>query len=237
MNSFNFNLKELSISNGSSVLRIEGINFSVEQSEKAISILGESGMGKTTIFKSLFPRYIALWSIERGFKFSCLHSYNGQTFDDTDIVRGKVPAKIGYATQTPYFFCSETVKENLFAPLKWKGIFWTEDRKEKYIQNLQLDCLVNKEMSILSGGEAQLINVSRMLVLEPDIAIIDECFSSMDEQMSQKYIELMKQLFPNCIFLLTSHRRSDVERFGGKIIRLMKESYKSGSYYVSQKAE
>jgi len=91
-------------------------------------------MGKTTVFKSLFPRYLAVWSMEKHFKLLCSHSYNDKTFDGRDIFRGVVPIKIGFATQTPFFFNKETVKENLFAPLKWKGIFWSEEQKKAYIR-------------------------------------------------------------------------------------------------------
>ncbi|WP_369334490.1 ATP-binding cassette domain-containing protein [Candidatus Thiosymbion oneisti] len=42
-----------------------------------------------------------------------------------------------------------------------------------------------KPLSILSGGQRQLVNLARALVIKPGIVIIDECFSSMNENMAK----------------------------------------------------
>ena len=64
MGSFKFNLKKLRIGHRGRSLTIEGVNFELAQEQHSMAILGESGMGKTTIFKSLFPKYISLWELE-----------------------------------------------------------------------------------------------------------------------------------------------------------------------------
>ena len=94
--------------------------------------------------------------------------------------------------------------------------------------------MAKNKIGILSGGEKQLINVARMLVLRPEIAIIDECFSSMNEEMAFKYINIIMHNFKDVIFIVTSHRKSDISVFGCKFIRLKKEKRRSGDYYVTQ---
>jgi ABC-type multidrug transport system ATPase subunit len=234
MNSLSFNLKELTVSNRDSILSIEGIHFSFNSNEHSFAILGGSGMGKTTIFKSLFSKYILLWAKERAFKFSCEHIYNDITINEKTLKDNKISVKIGFATQFPYFFLSQTVRENLFAPLKWKKMFWDDQQRQNYISLFELENIIDKEMSILSGGQIQLINIARMLIIKPEIAIIDECFSNMDEHMSMKYINIIKNNFRDCLFLITSHRKFDVEKLGCKAIRLVKEKYRSGKYFVTQ---
>ena len=96
-----------------------------------------------------------------------------------------------------------------------------------------LEDLAERQLSILSGGQRQLVNIARTMVLKPRLAIIDECFSSMNEEMARKYIDIIKRGFPNCFFLLTSHRQADVQYFGSEAMRLTKNQYKSGQTYVT----
>jgi len=230
---FEFDLKRLRIQNRKAMLTIEGIKFNLAENEKSFAILGDSGIGKTTIFRSLFSRYLESWSIERHFTFDCLHKFDGREFDHNDILKNKNIPSIGFATQAPYFFNSETVFENIFLPLKWKKLKMSDEDKNKYISLFELNELKSMNVSILSGGQKQLINIARMLVLKPQIAIIDECFSSMNEGMSSQYINILKTRFNDVIFLITSHRKFDVEKFGCRYISLYKEQFRGGGYYVT----
>ena len=231
MKHFKFHLKKLKISRHSTSLTIEGINFELEKGDQSVAILGESGMGKTTIYKSMFTKYISLWEANKPFEFECEHNLHDITINQNTIKNAKLKQTIGFATQIPYFFNSKNARDNIFSPLKWKKIIWSDDQKEKYIEKLNLKDIAEKEVSILSGGQRQLVNIARMLVLNPTVAIIDECFSNMNEKMAHKYMDIIKQLFPDCFFLLTSHRSSDVEYFGCKIINLTHMMYRSGHAY------
>ncbi|GAB6283077.1 MAG: hypothetical protein STSR0008_18320 [Ignavibacterium sp.] len=231
---FDFKLNRLSIQNRKSSLTIEGIDFKLDEKEKSFAILGDSGMGKTTIFKSLFSRYIQYWALEKKFTFDCLHTYKGKNFNNNDIIKNVNIPLIGFATQSPYFFNTENVSDNLFRPLDWKNKKWTEQNKKEYIKLFEIEDLSTKSIDILSGGQKQLINIARMLVLNPSIAIIDECFSSMNEDMAKKYIDLIKNKFSDIIFLITSHRKTDINHFGCKYITLKKEKYKGGGFYVTK---
>lgn len=234
MAKFCFDLRELTISNRNHSLMIEGINFTLEPPHRSMSLLADSGIGKTTIFKSLFSKYIELWSIEKPFRFECKHSYNKYSFDNKDIQKNRIPISIGFASQFPYFLESQTGYQNIFAPLKWRKINWSEEEKEKHIELFCLQNIASRQLSILSGGERQLINIARMMVLSPSIAIIDECFSSMNEQMAHTHINILKDKFPNTLFLITSHRTNDINSFSGKSLSLKRKQYKSGKFFVTQ---
>ena len=234
MPDFRFNLKKLIISDHGRSLTIEGIESQLTSPLNSLAILGESGMGKTSIFKSMFSRYISLWRLERPFEFECQHQLDNETIDQYMIERNRLKHRIGFATQFPYFFENKTLRENIFSPLRWKNIKWSLEEEDAFIQIFTLKELSDKQMSILSGGQRQLANIARMLVLKPVLAIIDECFSSMDEGMAHHYIDVIKSNFPNCTFLLTSHRKADVEYFGSKVLKLKRSQYKSGKTYVTQ---
>jgi energy-coupling factor transport system ATP-binding protein len=231
---FSFQLNKLLIQNNRSILNIEGVNFTISDSKNSFAILGDSGIGKTTIFKSLFSRYVQYWAMEKKFAFDCQHQLNKHLFNGGDIIKNRQIPNIGFSTQSPYFLYSESVKDNIFMPLSWKNNRWDDDRKAEYIKLFELDELTDNNISILSGGQKQVINIARMLVLHPDIAIIDECFSSMNEKMAYKYIDILKKEFKDIIFLITSHRKNDIDYWGAQYISLKKEQYKSGEYYVTQ---
>jgi len=234
MTGFKFDLKELTIGDKKHTLTIEGIHFCLNSPERSIALLGDSGMGKTTIFRSLLSKYVQKWSLHSSFRFDCVHKLNDREFSAEDIQNDRRIVKIGFATQFPYFFESQTVFENVFAPLKWKKLKLDRKNKEEYLKKFGLDTLTQKSISILSGGQRQLANIARMLVVKPQLAIIDECFSSMDEKMAYEKIKFILDYFNDIIFLVTSHRQSDVEAFGGKVIRLKKEQHRSGKFYVTQ---
>nr|WP_279381418.1 ATP-binding cassette domain-containing protein [Candidatus Thiosymbion oneisti] len=96
-------------------MHIEDISFSIGNESCAVALVGESGMGKTTIFKSLFPRFINDWSIEPGFRFSAKHSFNNTSYTDREIQRNIMPTTIGFASQLPFFLEEHTASDNIFS--------------------------------------------------------------------------------------------------------------------------
>lgn len=222
------------ITDGLHELAIEGIEFSLVQGQQSVGFVADAGVGKTTIFRSLFSKYVEIWSLEHAFRFSCEHTYNGKKFTHLDIKENNVPVGIGFASQYPYFFDEHTVFDNIFAPLRWKGMRMADNERNKFIALLDLSEISTRTMSNTSGGQRQLVNIARMMVTNPQIAIIDECFSSMNEEMACFYIDKLKDVFKNTLFIVTSHRRSDIEHFGSKIVRLKKNKHRSGRLYVTQ---
>jgi ABC-type multidrug transport system ATPase subunit len=216
------------------ILHIEGINFTIGEDSCAIAMIGESGVGKTTIFKSLFPKYIELWSADKRFRFSAEHSFNGKTFNEKSIQQNKLPLRIGFANQLPYFLEEHTASENIFFPLKWKKAnqMSTETRKE-YLDKWELSNLAKKPLSILSGGQRQMVNLARSIVIEPDALIIDECFSAMNDELAEWYITFLKNEYSNICFIITSHRKSDIEKFECTTLKLKKEQTIRGYFVVT----
>jgi ABC-type multidrug transport system ATPase subunit len=237
MNSFLFSLDELVIKNKEHVLRIKNVTFSVGNESCAVALIGESGIGKTTIFKSLFPRYVADWSLEPGFRFIANHTFKGVPFTDNEIKKNQIPTIIGFASQLPYFIEEHTARENVFFPLRWaKSNGFDVEEKQAYLEKWELNDIADKPMSILSGGQRQLVNLARALVLRPGVVIIDECFSSMNEEMARHYIAFLSSKYSETCFVVTSHRRTDIEHFNCPILRLNREE-RGREFVVTAKGE
>lgn len=233
MSNFIFNLNRLRIGNRDRMLIIEGVSFELTPANKYLAILGDSGIGKTTVFKSLYPTYLRIWKSEGALEVECEHEINGQKITPQTILKNKHDNGIGFATQVPYFFNEQTAGENLFSPLKWKNISWNGNQRAQYLEKFKLDTLADAKMSELSGGQRQLLNIARMLILKPRIAIIDECFSNMDEQMSYNTIRTIKIEYPNTYFLFTSHRKAEIEFFDADTRWLVRQFSKSGKPYIT----
>lgn len=235
MNKLDFNLNHLKIGKKGRCLEIKGIKFSLTGTEQVVALIGESGLGKTTIYKSLFSTYVNLWKTESDIEFTCNHKINNVQWDNEKILKGKEKPNFGFATQVPYFYSFKTVEENLFLPLKWlDGINVDKEFKESYLSKFELQHLRSQDMHQLSGGQRQIVNLARVFLSNPDLVIIDESFSNMNESLAQKYFNLIRTNYPNTIIFLTSHRTADITKFQAKQVQLVKVPDATGiSTYVT----
>jgi len=236
MSKLDFNLTLLKIGKSNRELIIKGIQFQLNDGERVVALVGESGLGKTTIFKSLFSTYVNLWRKETNIDFKCSHTINGSTLTEKIITDGKEKPNFGFATQVPYFFSYKSVEENLFYPLKWlKNIPVTPQFRNDYLEKFKLADLRAAEMHHLSGGQRQMVNIARIFLSNPELVIFDETFSNMNEAKAKEYFDLIIQKCPSTIIFLTSHRESDIEKFNAKRILLKKKKDEAGIFYVTLK--
>lgn len=234
MNEIEFDLKLLQIGKPKKKLIIKGINFQLDKDNRIVALIGESGLGKTTIYKSLFSTYINLWNKEHPIEFNCNHKIKNFQYSNKEIVKGIVKPNFGFATQVPYFFEYKSVEENLFYPLKWlKKINNTETFRKEYLNKFNLFDLKNMEMHHLSGGQRQMVNIARVFLSNPDLVIIDESLSNIDEAKAKEYIKLILLNYPETFIFLTSHRESDINFCRAKKINLDKKKDESGIDYIT----
>lgn len=196
---------------------IEDISFTIEKGE-FVSIIGKNGSGKTTIcniLRGLIPH-------THGGKISGEILLNGKSFDE--IGMGELSKKIGFVFQNPFIQISgvkETVFDEIAYGLENLGVPREEiiTRVEDMIQLLKIDELKKKHPAQLSGGQRQRIALASVLVMEPEVLIIDEPTSQLDPQGSQEVfeiIELMKK--KNKTIVLVEHKMDLIAEFSDRII-------------------
>ena len=150
---------------------INDINFSVEE-EEFVSVLGASGCGKSTFLKAI----AGILPLEKGNIF-----VDGKKIDN-------VPAhkrNIVLVFQDIRLFPHMTVAENIGFALKIKKVPG-EVRNAKVkslLQQIKMDGLENRKINQLSGGQQQRVALARALAAEPEILMLDEPFSSLDENL------------------------------------------------------
>lgn len=177
------------------ILKLENISYSADKEEilknlnltikrgDCISILGPSGSGKSILLKLCSD----LISPTKGEIV-----YNNKKYDDYNPV--ELRKKISYCIQIPYLFGS-TVYDNLEYPFKLREKNIDKDRVVKFLNDLNLNKdYLNKNIDSLSGGEKQRIALIRNLIFKPEILLLDEVTSGLDDENSEVVETLIKQL-------------------------------------------
>lgn len=148
---------------------LKNISISIEQGDY-ISIIGPSGSGKSTFLK-LCSYLISPTKGEILFK-----KQNMINYDPTELRKN-----ISYCFQTPYLF-GDTVLENIKFPFIIRNLPFVPERTEELFDLFQISMdFLNKEVKHLSGGEKQRIALIRNLIFPPEILLLDEVTSALDE--------------------------------------------------------
>ena len=170
---------------------IRNVSLSIEEG-KFYGVVGENGSGKTT-----------LCAILRGFAPSF---YQGEIQGEVLVYGkpigeygGELATKIGYVFQNPFTQISgvkETVFEEVAYGLENFGVPVEEivERVEAIMKLTHIDSLAEKNPLELSGGQMQRVALASVLVLEPDILIIDEPTSQLDPQGTESVFEIIKMM-------------------------------------------
>lgn len=149
---------------------IHNINFKIDKG-KNIAVLGESGCGKSTLLKLIY----GLYDLEQGQIFWNETQVTGPKFN---LVPGMPFMK--YLAQDFDLMPYVTVAENVG---KFLSNFYPGEKKQR-IQEL-LEIVEMTEFSdvkaqFLSGGQQQRVALARVLALEPEVLLLDEPFSHID---------------------------------------------------------
>jgi ABC-type multidrug transport system ATPase subunit len=208
LNDVEINVITLCLASPESEIRFSPFNFLLTKDKPCCSVIGPSGSGKTTFFKSLIHRFRSDWSDHSTVDIRLTVRVNG-------VELNKNSDSIGYAAQRPFFLPHKTVVENLRIPFRWIGSpFPTENVLNECISNFKLDSLRERRAYQLSAGERQRLNLARMFLGNPAIAVIDECLSPMDEEMAADIGNTIADKYsPFTRILVTGHRTVDLKPF------------------------
>lgn len=187
---------------------LKNISFSVAKRE-IIALLGPSGSGKSSLLKTINMLNTA--------SSGSIH-YHGK--DTGEIVPMDLRKKIGYVLQRATLF-GNSVLDNLKYPCEIQKKVFDMDMVEFYLGkvNLKPDIL-EKKPSELSGGEQQRISLIRTLLMKPEIILLDEVTSALDEENTKLIEELIKYENENndMTVIFISHNNEQAKRLAQKVI-------------------
>ncbi len=164
---------------------LTNINLNIEKDEYFI-ILGPTGTGKTVLLELIAGMY----QPDKGSVW----------FGDTKI-SDLYPEQrnIGFVYQDYALFPHLTVKENIFFGIKCRGIDVNEGHRrfKEIVDFLNIEYLLDRFPSTLSGGEQQRTAIARALVTSPRILLLDEPLSALDPRTKQIFQEELRRIHDN----------------------------------------
>ncbi|QIB70109.1 ABC transporter ATP-binding protein [Aminipila butyrica] len=180
---------------GENVTALQNINLEIQQGE-FISLLGPSGCGKTTLLRVIGD---------------LLQATSGQV-----SIGGKTPSQIrkekryGMVFQNPVLYDWRKIKDNVALPLEMMKV----DKGERERRSQELLALVGLEEfqncypRELSGGMQQRVSIARALAADPEILLMDEPFSALDEfsreKMNEDILQIWSQTKKTVVFVTHS---------------------------------
>ena len=161
---------------------LDDISFDVQAGEM-ICILGPSGCGKTTLLKIL-----------SGF----LNPSAGSVLIHGRPVAGPGPDRC-VVFQEDALFPWLTVAENIAFGLRGKGVGWRRNKRhemvDRYLELVGLSAFGDYLPDEISGGMKQRVALARVLILEPEILLMDEPFAALDAQTREEMHQLLLRLW------------------------------------------
>ena len=168
-------------------LILENISFSLRKGE-ILTIIGPSGSGKSTILKAIAG---LLEPTSGKIKFLNQLLSSKTTFVPT----GK--RKIGLMFQEDVLFPHYNVEKNILIGTEKKNKKKIKINAKEIVEFLNLKKILNKYPHEISAGEAQRSSLARALVSNPDLLLLDEPLSNVDQSFKEEIQVELKQILTN----------------------------------------
>jgi|AntDeeMetagen192_2_1112575.scaffolds.fasta_scaffold00432_5 branched-chain amino acid transport system ATP-binding protein len=182
---------------GITVLR--GIDLAVDESE-TVGIIGRNGAGKTSTFRSV----MGLQTVQQGSV-----SFRGEDITNMPTHERK-RLGIGFAPEDRRLISKLTSRENIEMAL-WGGDNDAVDFDDRLSVVLDIfpamESFLDQPAGKLSGGQQQMVTVSRALVAEPELVLLDEPFEGLAPSIKQDLIESIPRIreeFDAAVFVAES---------------------------------
>ena len=149
---------------------IKQMNFTIQKGQN-IAVIGESGCGKSTLLKLIY----GLYDLDEGKIF----------WDETEVLGTKfnlVPGMsfMKYLSQDFDLMPYISVAENVGKYLSNVNIEKKQQRIQELLEIVEMSDFANVKVKYLSGGQQQRVALARVLALEPEVLLLDEPFSQID---------------------------------------------------------
>jgi molybdate transport system ATP-binding protein len=186
-------------------------SFKAEQNR--IVLFGTSGAGKSVLLKMI----AGFFNPDRG-RIVAGSRVLFDTADGTDIpVHHR---NIGYLPQEYTLFPNLNVLDNILYGIKVRKRALDRDWFQTLISRLEIGDLMTRDPGLLSGGQQQRVALARILIIRPDILLLDEPFSALDstirESLRDMVIDLVDEL--NIPTLLVTHDLDEAFVFAKELV-------------------
>jgi len=206
--SFKYNLSEKEI--------LKNINVTVNKGD-FITIFGKSGSGKSTLLRQLKPQISPEGEKKGKILFD---SKNIEEVSDSELIK-----RIGFVFQDPEAQCvTDKVWHELAFGLESLG---TDSntiklRIAEISDFFHISDWFYKDIAKLSGGQKQLVNLAAVMVMQPDVIILDEPTSQISPIMASEFLNILSKINKEygTTIILSEHRLNEVFELSNKFIAM-----------------
>ena len=183
---------------------LKDIHFSLEKGQ-TLGLVGQTGSGKTALIKLLLREY----DVNQGAIYLNGHDIRAYRLADLRSLMGYVP-------QDQFLFASSILDNIRFGnpDLPFSAVEEATQLAQVY-QDIQampqgFDTVIGEKGVSLSGGQKQRLAMSRAMILNPDILILDDSLSAVDAKTEFAIIDNLKETRKDKTTIITAHRLSAV---------------------------
>lgn len=209
------NIKKDYIVGDTAVHALKGVSIEFRSCE-FVSILGQSGCGKTTLLNIIggLDRYTD------GDLF--INGKSTKTYKDKDWDNYRNHS-VGFIFQSYNLIPHQTVLSNVELALTLSGVPAAERRKraEEALKKVGLGDQLNKKPNQMSGGQMQRVAIARALVNDPEILLADEPTGALDSDTSVQIMELLKEISKDRLVIMVTHNPELAKQYSTRIVRLL----------------
>lgn len=203
-----FEIKDLSFSypTANGKLALKNINLKIERGEY-LTVCGKSGSGKTTLLRHLKSVLAPHGNLSGEIIFE------GKPLREADL--REQSSKIGYVMQNPD---NQIVTDKVWHELAFGLESLGEDQKTIRLRVAEMASYFGiqgwfrKDVSQLSGGQKQLLNLASIMAMQPSVLILDEPTSQLDPIAAADFLNTVRKinLELGTTVIITEHRLEDV---------------------------
>ena len=193
---------------------LSDINLNIEQGEY-VTVCGRSGSGKTTLLKHLKSVLAPHGKLEGEILFE------GKNLKDTDLRTQS--SRIGYVMQNPD---NQIVTDKVWHELAFGLESLGTDQKTIRLRVAEMASYFgiqgwfHKNVTELSGGQKQLLNLASIMAMQPSVLILDEPTSQLDPIAASDFLNTVKKINRELrtTIIITEHRLEDIYYCSDKVV-------------------
>lgn len=193
---------------------LRDINFSIERSEFVV-LCGKSGCGKSTLLRHLKKNLMPYGRLEGSI------TYQGQEIEE--LSKRRCASEIGFVQQNPdNQIVTDKVWHELAFGLESLGLdnLTIKRRVAEMASFFGIQTWFRKNVSELSGGQKQMLNLASIMVMKPKLLVLDEPTSQLDPIAASDFLATLKKINSELgtTILISEHRLEELFPMADRVL-------------------
>lgn len=180
------------------------LDVSFQVNDNILGLMGASGSGKSMTLKCI----AGIETPDQG----RIVLNDRVLFDSEKKINVPIQKRnVGYMFQNYALFPNMNVYENISVGLRARKVKDVDIVVQKVMKQFQISELASRYSKQLSGGQRQRVALARLMAYEPDVLLLDEPFSALDEDLKEDLLrELKSELQISKPVIFVSHNKEEV---------------------------